>query len=158
MARTIRRTAIAAAMLGAALVLAGCSATNPITTQYSYAPSDGVRVQLADGVSVENLMVLTEGEGQLGHVLGAVVNRSTQDMRVSLRIGDGGATVPVQVPAKGEVNFTDEKVTTPSVAVPPGGVLPATVSADDTGVVSVDVPVLDGTIPPYDKYLQQNQA
>ena len=158
MARTIRRTAIAATTLGVALVLGGCSATNPITTQYSYAPSDGVLVQVGDGVSVDNLMVLTEGEGQPGHVLGAVVNRSTQDVRVSLQVGDGGASIPVRVPAGGEVNFAHEKVTTPSVGVAPGGTLPATVSADDTGSVSVEIPVLDGTIPPYDEYLRQNQA
>ncbi|KAE8762565.1 hypothetical protein [Georgenia thermotolerans] len=158
MARTIRRTAIAATTLGVALVLGGCTATNPITTQYSYAPSDGVLVQVGDGVSVENLMVLTEGEGQPGHVLGAVVNRSTEDVRVSLQIGDGGATVPLRVPAKGTVNFTNDKITTPSVGIAPGGVLPATVSADNAGNVSVDIPVLDGTIPPYDEYLRQNQA
>jgi hypothetical protein len=156
-ARTIRRSAIAAAVLGVGLVLGGCAVGNPITTQYSYAPSDGVRVQAADGVSVENLMVLTEGEGQPGHLLGAVVNHTTQDVRVSLTVGQGSA-VPVHVPAEGEVNLADQKVTTSSVSVPPGATVPGTVSADGTGEISVEVPVLDGTLPAYDQYLRQNKA
>ena len=158
MARTIRRPAIAAATLGVALVLGGCSAANPITTQRAYAPSDGIRVQVADGVSVENLLVLTEGEGQPGHVLGAVVNRSTQDVRVSLKLGESGSPIPVSVPAEGQVNLGNQKATTPSVSVPPGATLPATVGANGVGEISVEVPVLDGTIPPYDEYLRQNQA
>lgn len=156
MARTIRRSAIAAAVLGVGLVLGGCAVANPITTQFSYAPSDGVRVQAADGVSVENLLVLTEGEGKPGHLLGAVVNHTTQDVRVTLTVGQGSA-IPVRVPAEGEVNLTDQKATTSSVSVPPGATVPATVSADGTGEISVEVPVLDGTIPPYDEYLQQHK-
>ncbi len=158
MARTIRRSAIAAAMLGVGLVLGGCTATNPITTQYSYAPSDGIRVEVTDRVSVENLLVLTEGEGQPGHVLGAVVNRSPQDMYVSLTLGKSGTAIPVHVPAGGEVNLSAENVTTPSVGVQPGATLPATVGAAGVGEISVEVPVLDGTLPAYKDYLQQHTA
>ncbi|TRW43230.1 hypothetical protein [Georgenia yuyongxinii] len=155
MARTIRRSAIAATMLGAALVLAGCSVANPITTQMAYAPSDGIRVEVADGVVVENLMVLTESKGGEGHVVGAVVNRSKENALVTLILGEGGGGVPVRVPAGGTADLLADGVTVASVGVAPGAVLPSTVGAEGAGQVSVDVPVLDGTIPPYDEVLGQ---
>ncbi|WP_448070852.1 hypothetical protein [Georgenia yuyongxinii] len=155
MARTIRRSAIAATALGAALALAGCSVANPITTQMEYAPSDGVRVEVTDGVVVENLMVLTESEGAEGRVVGAVVNRSGEPAVVTLSLGEGASAVPVRVPAGGTADLLADGVTVPSVGVPPGAMLPSTVGAEGAGQVSVDVPVLDGTIPPYDEVLDQ---
>ncbi|MFD1505435.1 hypothetical protein FE374_02220 [Georgenia yuyongxinii] len=154
MARTIRRSAIAATMLGAALVLAGCSVANPITTQMEYAPSDGIRVEVADGVVVENLMVLTESEGGEGHVVGAVVNRSRENALVTLSLGEGNG-VPVRVPAGKTANLLDDGVRIASVDVAPGGLLPSTVGLEDGAQISVSVPVLDGTIPPYDEVLGQ---
>ncbi|MHB1064803.1 MAG: hypothetical protein ACYC1Z_10030 [Georgenia sp.] len=154
MARTFRRTPLAAAALVVgSLALAGCSVVNPITTQGPYAPSDGVRVEVADRVSVENLMVLTTGEGEVGHVLGAVVNRSEQDVEVTLALGEGGSTIPVGVAAGETVNLTDAGISLAEVAVAPGAMLDSLIGATGSGDVAVAVPVLDGTIPPYDEYL-----
>ena len=156
MVRTARRTRLAAlATLGGTLLLAGCSVANPITTAQPYAPSDGIRVALTDDVSVENLMVLTKGKGQEGHLLGAVVNRSGENVEVTFTIGEGGASVPVRVDAGDEVNFTDAGITTQSVDAAPGATVPATVSMPSAGDTQVQIPVLDGTIPPYDEYLDQ---
>lgn len=156
MARTVRRMPLAVAALAVGpLALAGCSVASPITTQGPYAASDGARVQVTDNVAVENLMVLTEGEGEEGHVLGAVVNRSEQDVEVMLTLGEGEGTIPVGVAAGETVNFTDAGITIDAVGVPPGAVLDSTVAADGTGEITVAVPVLDGTIPPYDEYLDQ---
>ncbi|GAA4287063.1 hypothetical protein [Georgenia daeguensis] len=156
MVRTTRRTRLAAlAALGGTLTLSGCAVANPITTAEPYAPSDGIRVAVSDEVVVENLMILTEGEGQPGHLLGAVVNRSGEDVEVSFTIGEGGATVPVRVDAGEHVNFTDAGITTQSVDAEPGATIPATVSMPSAGDAQVEVPVLDGTIPPYDEYLDQ---
>lgn len=156
MVRTTRRTRLAAlAALGGTLTLAGCSVANPITTADPYAPSDGIRVAVTDEVSVENLMILTGGEGEEGHLLGAVVNRSEEDVEVSFAIGDGGASVPVRVDAGEHVNFTDAGITTQSVDAAPGSTVPATVSMPSAGDAQVAIPVLDGTIPPYDEFLDQ---
>lgn len=154
MVRTTRRTSlIAAATLGTSLVLGACSVANPITTKGPYAASDGVRVELTDGVSVENLMLLSEGEGEPGHLLGAVVNLTTEPVQVTITLGEDGSPIPVRVPAEGTVNFTDADITEESVPVAPGANLPSSVSAGGAGALSVAVPVLDGTIPPYDEYL-----
>lgn len=155
MARTTRTRLAALIALSGTLTLAGCSVANPITTAEPYAPSDGIRVAVTDEVSVENLMVLTEGEGQEGHLLGAVVNRSGEDVEVSFSFGDGGASVPVRVDAGEHVNFTDAGITTQSVDAAPGATIPTTVSAPTAGDTQVEVPVLDGTIPPYDEFLDQ---
>ncbi|WP_127126544.1 hypothetical protein [Georgenia sp. SYP-B2076] len=152
MARTTRRSLIAAAALGASLVLAGCSVANPITTQGAYAASDGVRAELG-GVTVENLLILTEGEGETGHVLGSIVNHTTEPVQVTLTLGENGGSIPFRLPAEGTVNLTDEGTALESVDVPAGAVLPGSISTSGAGSVSVPVPVLDGTIPPYDEYL-----
>ncbi|UNX55270.1 hypothetical protein MF406_03065 [Georgenia sp. TF02-10] len=149
-----RSRLLAAACLGVAATLGGCSASNPITTQYSYAPSDGVRVGLTEEVRVENLLVLTEGEGAPAHVLGAVVNHSGEDAEVSLRFGEAGAEVPVRVGADETVRLSEEGVTVDVEAVP-GSMLPATVGASGVGGTEVQVPVLDGTLPEYEHYLDE---
>lgn len=154
MARTFRRTPLAAAALVVgSLALTGCSVVNPITTQGPYAPSDGVRVEVADRVSVENLMVLTAGKGEVGRVLGAVVNRSGKDVEVTLDLGEDGRPIPVGVAAGETVNLTDADISLAKVPVAPGAVLDSLIGATGSGDVAVPVPVLDGTIPPYDEYL-----
>jgi len=142
-----------------ALVLAvgGCSAVNPITTQMSYAPSDGIRVQISDEVSAENLMILTRGEGREGHLLGAVVNRSlTEGATVVIELAGGGPVYEFELGPDDHINFTDEDLTPASVDEPPGGNLPAIVSAEGAGAQEAFIPVLDGTLPAYDRYLKRN--
>ncbi|MFH5824936.1 hypothetical protein [Georgenia sp. AZ-5] len=152
MARTTRRTVIAAAVLVAGLT--GCSVANPITTQIPYAPSDGIRVSVTNGVSVENLMILTEGEGEPAHLLGAVANNSTEPISITFALGDSGQPIPVRAGSGDTVNFTGAGISTATGEGAPGSTLPATVSADGVGDIEVEVPVLDGTLPPYDEYLE----
>ena len=146
----------ASATLVLVLAAAGCSTANPITTQRSYAPSDGVRVQLSDDVAAENLMILTRGEGQEGHLLGGVANRSTGGPTVTVTIElDGGSVYTFALGPNENVNLTDEDLMVTRVDAPPGATLPGTVSASNAGSQEVDIPVLDGTIPPYDQFLEQ---
>ncbi|WP_447925876.1 hypothetical protein [Georgenia muralis] len=154
MARTAPRArTVAVASAAATLTLAGCSVANPITTAVPYAPSDGVRVEVTDGVVVENLMILAEGEGEEGLVIGSVVNRSREDVEVTLSLGEGGGEVPVEVAAGESVSLNEAGLSVASLEVAPGAVLPSSVSTDVGGTVEVPVPVLDGTVPPYDEFL-----
>lgn len=149
-----RHTSATAALL---LAVTGCSAANPITTQMSYAPSDGIRVQLSDDVSAENLMILTRGEGREGHLLGAVVNRSeTEGATVVIELAGDGPVYEFDLGPEDHINFTDEELTPASVDDPPGATLPATVSAEGVGAQEVFIPVLDGTLPAYERYLERN--
>ncbi|WP_043499256.1 hypothetical protein [Georgenia sp. SUBG003] len=155
MARTTRTRLVATIALGGTLTLAGCSVASPITTAKPYAPSDGIRVAVTDEVSVENLMILTDGEGEEGHLLGAVVNRSGERVEVSFSFEGGGSSVPVRVGAGEHVNFTEAGITVPGVDAAPGATVATTVSEPAAGGTDVQVPVLDGTIPPYDEFLDE---
>ncbi|RYZ29089.1 MAG: hypothetical protein EOP01_05855, partial [Propionibacteriaceae bacterium] len=77
------RALAAAGALAAGLLLAGCSATNPIQTQHDYSPSDGVRVTVGD-VRGNNLLVLTSGQGAPGVLHGAFTNDSDEDRTVTV--------------------------------------------------------------------------
>jgi hypothetical protein len=72
------------ALVGVALT--GCSATNQITTAKAYSASDGVRAELGD-VTAENLLVLTSAKGAPAALQGALTNRGTAAVTVSLTSG-----------------------------------------------------------------------
>ncbi|WP_418607369.1 hypothetical protein [Georgenia sp. SUBG003] len=54
------------------------------------------------------------------------------------------------------MNFTRATLTPDSVDAPPGATLPATASSPGAGAVDVFVPVLDGTLPAYETYLERH--
>ncbi|UFU07184.1 hypothetical protein [Ruania halotolerans] len=153
MARSTRR--LAAVLALAATTALGAGACSPITTMEMYAPSDGVRADLGESIRVENLMVLSASEGGAGAVLGAVVNDGAEPTEVTLTAEgvSGGLVLSVDAGATLLLGPDHEDVTLPAVAVPPGAVLEMQVSAPEAGSTSLDVPVLDGAIPPYDEYL-----
>ncbi|RHA40955.1 hypothetical protein [Cellulomonas rhizosphaerae] len=147
-----RRLLIAAGLSVAGVVLAGCSATNPITTEHEYSASDGVRATLGD-VRASNLLVLSSAKGSEGLLLGGLTNDGTQPRTVTLTFGDQTATVQVAPESTVLLDGTaaegraDVRVT--SVSVPPGAVLPTTIATDTAGSQDVGIPVLDGSQPDY---------
>ncbi len=90
--RPFRVAALGVGLAVVGLALAGCSATNPITTEDQYSASDGVRFVLGD-VRASNLLVLSAAEGDAGAVQGGLVNESSEDRSVTLAIGDEKTTV-----------------------------------------------------------------
>ena len=144
------------AVVAVAAALTGCSATNQITTNLEYASSDGIRVEMGDLI-VSNLMILSGGEGEEGLVLGGLANDSGEDVTWTLALTDDPEqTVSVDVPAGGTALFgpgTDTELTLDSVPEPPGALAEVRLSSPATGQVSARVPILDGTLPPYDEYV-----
>lgn len=148
--RTSRRTASVAASLATTALLVGCSATNPITTDLDYDPSDGVGERLGD-VRVGNMMVLTGEEGAAGTVVGFVANEGRQDASVVLTVGEEQSDA-IDVPAGGTVLLgpdADETVDVDAVPAAPGSKLEITVTTDVAGAAALQVPVLDGTFSEY---------
>jgi len=147
-----RRLLIAAGLCVAGVVLAGCSATNPITTEHEYSASDGVRATVGD-VRASNLIVLSSAKGSEGLLIGGLTNDGVDPRTVTLTFGDQQATVQVDGKATVLLDGTtadghaDVRVT--SVSVPPGAVLPTTVATDVAGSHDVSIPVLDGSQPDY---------
>lgn len=158
--RTSQRRALKA--IGAVLVGLGAlsvAACAPIMTDVQYAPSDGTRVVLGDELTVENLLVLTTAEGEPALVVGAVTNRNGERSDVTFAFGDTGTiTTSVQV-GPNETVYLDpaqpdgETMVLDASPEPPGASLPVTVSTPVSGSTTVQVTVLDGTLPPYDEYL-----
>lgn len=150
-AATRSRVAVAGAALVLAAGLAGCSVTNPMTTQNNYDASDGVSVELGD-LTLRNLLVLTSAEGAPGTVLGALTNDGSDAARVSIAVAGEQAGRPVPVDGRATVVVGPESEATVDVdAVPaaPGDFLELEISSDLGGTSTVQVPVLDGTLPEY---------
>jgi hypothetical protein len=144
-----RPTAVAAGALVLAAALAGCSATNPITTAEAYAASDGVRVELGD-LTGENLLVVAAAADEPGALQGALTNRGTDTVTVTLST-TADSSRDIRVPAGSTVLLggsegRDVLLTTPDA---PGAVTALTLSTGPAGSLAVEIPVLDGTLPEY---------
>ena len=152
--RTLRATALAAGVAVVGLALAGCSATNRITTDDPYGASDGIRVVLGD-VRGSNLLVVSEAKGEPGNLLGGLINDSTEDRTVTVSAGDDSTDVelgPKETVLLGGGDAPEDGQATvifSSVDVPPGAVLKVTISTPEDGSTTADVPVLDGSLPEY---------
>ena len=140
------------ALTATVALLTGCGASNPITTAEPYSPSDGVRIELSDGVRFENLFFLTAETGSTVRPMGSIVNGSANPAQVTITVADVSATY--DVPANEVFSLQDEGGVLDGASLTPGTNTPTTVTT--AGSVTKDVPVLDGTIPPYDQFLPQN--
>ncbi|MDO5727589.1 MAG: hypothetical protein Q4Q03_06670 [Bowdeniella nasicola] len=145
-----RVLAIIAAGVLATSALAGCTALSPVKTQKSYAASDGVRAQF-DNLRVENLMILTAEAGAPAQVYGTLVNNSDQDATFTVQLGDA-VVIEQRVSAQSQVTLPTDESEAVRGDFQPGAMVDGVVKVDG-GMEDVAVPVLDGTIPPYDEYL-----
>lgn len=143
---------ILCALLTSSIVLSGCAFIGPPSPARDMALGDGARVELSEDLSAENLMILTRGQGERGHLLGAIANRSDQAVQVSIDPGDGDAFT-IDAPARSKVNLTHAGPVIEAVEMAPGATQPTTVSSPRAGAFTVEVPVLDGTLPHYDRFL-----
>ena len=140
---------LAAASL-AAVALAGCSYVNPITTHENYAASDGTQLVVGD-VSALNLIVIAEDEGSPATLVGTVVNDSDADVDLDISI-DGENTTTLTVEADSSVKLgplDDETEVSGTAVAAPGFIANVAFIANTTDVESVEVPILDGTLPEY---------
>jgi len=160
--RTRRHLALAAGIAVAGLALAGCSATNDITTQLEYSASDGVRVTLGD-VRGSNLLVVTDAEGRPGLLIGAFTNDGEETRTVTVTVG-GGTQSTLRVDPRatvlldGTVEPGRARVEVPAVDRAPGGVTTITVGTDVAGSTDLQVPVLDDTLGEYGDLLETVSA
>lgn len=145
-----RRIASLGAVAVLGVVLAGCSATNQITTSLPYSPSDGVRATLGE-VKAQNLFVLTEQVGDPASVQGALTNLGSSRLTVEVSAGDEGVIGTVDL-AAGETAIlggSDGETLLYTATQPPGAVTPLTLATGPAGTETFQVPVLDGSLPQY---------
>ena len=148
-------TGLAVAGLAAALTLTGCSATNPMTTEKEYNSSDGVGAHVGD-IKAINFLIASEAKGEPGALLGALENKGSDDAdgddharrRRPDRQGARRRRPSCSAPPAATPTRT-RTIVFESIPEPPGAVVPVTVATKDAGSVTLDVPIVDGTLPEY---------
>ncbi|WP_448059042.1 hypothetical protein [Cellulomonas hominis] len=148
--RRVRGSAAVALALVSALGLTACSTTNPQTTTRAYSPSDGVRAEVGQ-LTAENLLIVSAAAGEPGALQGALTNRGTERLTVTVSTADQQDAATLRVTAGetlllGGEDGTDVTFTTTD---PPGATTDLTLTTGQGGTESVAVPVLDGTLPEY---------
>ena len=144
------KTRIAPALaLAAAVALGttGCGFFVPQATQYEYAPSDGIDVDLP-GAHVRNLLVVA-GESE-ANIVFTGVNNGTEAARVTIQLVEEGTRVASE-------SFTLEPGTTPfgvespeliDAVLQPGSMVTAFLESNGAEIER-EVPVVDGTLDEY---------
>ena len=153
------RVALAAS---AALMAAGCSYVNPITTNETYAASDGILADIDDLRSLNLLVVSADGGSA---VTGTFANLGDDDLTVSVTLA--GVTTPVEVEAGEAVvlGFGDDAVAVVGGEVATAGLLEPVDVAIGGDVLTLATPIVDDTLPEYaasvaalDAYLAEQAA
>ena len=138
-----------AALAATAALLSACGASSPIQTAENYAPSDGVRIEFSNGVRFENFFLLTASEGEPIRLMGSIVNASSSPTEVTIDVG--GTVQTHTVAANSVLSLQSDGAIIQGVDALRGTNLPVTLTSG--GATTYDVPVLDGTLPPYDEFL-----
>jgi hypothetical protein len=147
-----RRRVLAAATLASAAVLAGCGiAPSEIV---NYPASDGVDLTLGS-LQADNLLVLTAAENDPGVLLGALTNNGDQAMTVRIGLPDSPTTVPVAAHSTTLLGPDHTAVDLSTVPAAPGALVELAVDSDVSGNATLQVPVLDGTLPAYSGMVPQ---
>lgn len=150
---------VSAAVLAAGLAvgLSGCNLIAPQATLDHYAPSDGIDLTV-NGVEVRDLLLIADESGENFNVVFTAVNTDSPQ-KLLLEVTDNGtsASASFSVPA-GTTKFGDPKGKVEPVLLPLPGVK---VGSTVTGYLSInggtevkrEIPVLDGTLAEYAKYV-----
>ena len=128
-------------MLGSTL-LGGCAVFSPVQTDFAYQASDGVNATFGE-LEVRGLAIVAKAKDSPGVVIGQLVNRGNDDLRVSLS-SEGSQPTEVTVPRHGSVSLggSGESVTFGSLPAGPGEVLDVQVATGATGQNVLAAPVL----------------
>lgn len=147
------KLAIAAAAIGVGLLsVTGCGFVNAQQTTHQYAASDGIKADLG-ALQLRNILIVASGENEPGRVIGAVFNTSSSDATLTMS-GANGAQTEIPVRANSEVFLNDsaDAAILSTAGAIPGGLTPVTIRTGSDSA-TVNVPVLDGTLPEYAQYL-----
>jgi hypothetical protein len=148
----IPRPAAAAALALVALTSAGCSVTNPQTTELQYMPADGVEGRLSPTITVTSVLVAAADKQGPGHLIARVTNSGTEPASVTFT-GTGDAQVDLTVRVDGgetvDVGPKGREAMVEPVGEIPGALVPITVAVEGGEPVELEAPVLDATFEPY---------
>ena len=148
--KKLQQLGLGAAALAVLTGVSGCAYISPQATKDSFAPADGVQMDLGD-VKLRNVLVVAEDAASEGRVLGTVINNGDKAQTVTLDAD--GAKATVEVPANQEVVLEKSKpVLLDRAGAEPGLMVDTTFTADGNDS-TVSVPVLDHTYPRYASFV-----
>ena len=127
---------------GAALLASGCAVFSPVQTDLPYIPADGSDLTMP-GLDLRNLVVVGEGEGEPGVLVGQVVNQGPEAVEIQFGL-EGATPVTASVPAFTGDALNDGGATIRLDSVPsaPGTIVTLAVVTAEGGQNVVSVPVL----------------
>ena len=147
--------------LSAALLLSGCSLIAKITTSEPYDASDGVGAHV-DDIVVQNFLIITTGEGDDAVLVGSVTNNGTQRTAVELsQPVEGGEQELIMVGPGETVRLgiaPGRELIVGTAETPPGSNADIKVAVRDGNSETLPVPVVDGTLPEYQRVLDNLPA
>ena len=148
-----RRLLAGLGAVSVATLLSACALFSPMSTEIVYNPGDGVAVSLGD-VDVRDLLVVGTEQGEPATILAYVVNRSAEDVTVSIST-EGGSPVTLDVPANTAVQASppgEEGLTIESLDVAIGAIVPLSIQVDDNAPAQVGAPSISASNPIYSDY------
>ncbi|MBO1268781.1 hypothetical protein [Arthrobacter cavernae] len=147
------KLAIAAAAIGVGLLsVTGCGYVNAQQTSHQYAASDGINEDLGP-LKLRNLIIVSTGTDQPGRVIGAVFNDSSNDGTLTISGAKGSQTqIPVKANSETYLNDAADAAVLSTSGANPGSLAPVTIRSGSESR-TVKVPVVDGTLAEYVKYL-----
>ncbi|WP_421084695.1 hypothetical protein [Rothia nasimurium] len=153
---TIKRAGATLAIAGALLAMTGCTYTNNPATTLVYDASDGVSFTMwpkGQRVDMRNMLVISEGEGQPGRVLGTVYNMGETAQTVTFNLGDGQSFSVDVEPGESKILEEDtNEVIIDSTPEAPGLIIEAEGVIGET-TEAFSLPVLNGDLEEYAEYL-----
>ena len=148
--KKLQHLGMGAAALAVLTGVSGCAYVSPQATMDSYAPGDGIQMDLGD-VQLRNILVVAEDENSEGRVLGTLIN--TGDQPETVTMDANGARASVEVPANQEVVLEKSRpVLLDRAGANPGLMVDTTFTADNEDQ-TIQVPVLDHTYPRYASFV-----
>lgn len=149
---------VASIAVGAALTLGatGCSLVAPQATTIQYSASDGVNVPDSGPIDVRNAMVIADDEGTNGNFIAAFVNPTLEDQTVIFGFGTASAELVIEAGDTLSLGVDgNDPILLEDIDTPPGAQLSMSFQSGDGEGVTIDVPVLDGTLPYYEEYVPE---
>ncbi|MBK4121359.1 hypothetical protein JHD97_10170 [Kocuria rhizophila] len=148
--KKLQHLGMGAAAFAVLTSVSGCVYISPQATTVSFAPADGVQMDLGD-LQLRNVLVVAENADSEGRVLGTVINNGDSTQTVTLDAK--GSSAKVEVPANKEVVLEKSKpVLLEKAGANPGLMVDTTFSGDGQNQ-TVSVPVLDHTYPRYASFV-----
>ncbi|MDP9026894.1 MAG: hypothetical protein M3N46_04965 [Actinomycetota bacterium] len=140
----------------AALIALGVAACAPIATLKPYDPSDGVSTTVGN-VKVLNALVLSQA-GRNGNLLFSAYNPSNELIQLTVQYDSDGTKVTKTATLLPDVTSDFGYGATgqfflPGITTKPGSLMDIYFQYGDKEGKQIPVPVLDGSLPQYDKYL-----